>query len=70
MARKPNSLKTVQVTISTTPPVGKYLEELVSTGFYGKTSAEAAERLVASSIQTLLREGAWARQQSGRLKKD
>jgi len=58
MPRKPNSIKTAPpITISTTPPVGKYLEELVSTGLYGKNPAEAAERLVASSIQGLLKDG-------------
>jgi hypothetical protein len=57
MARKPNSIKTAPITISTTPPIVGYLEELVDTGFYGKTPADAAERLVGNSIQSLIRDG-------------
>ncbi len=57
MARKPNSLQTVQIRISTTPLVQTYLDKLVDTGLYGKNPAEAAERLIASEIKELLREG-------------
>jgi hypothetical protein len=58
MARKPNSIKTAPpITISTTPPVEKYLKALVATGLYGKNPAEAVERLVTGSIQTLLKDG-------------
>ncbi len=57
MARKRNHLKTVTLTISTTPPIEKYLSELVATGLYGKNPAEAAERLVAGSLERLLKEG-------------
>ena len=47
MARKPNPVKSVQITVSTTPLVHGYLSALVDTGLYGKNPAEAAERLVA-----------------------
>jgi hypothetical protein len=57
MARKRNHLKTVTLTISTTPPVMGHLEKLVATGLYGKNPAEAAERLVARSIEDLLQNG-------------
>lgn len=57
MPRKPNSIKTAPFTISTTPPIAQYLDDLVATGFYGKTSADAAERLVGSSIQVLIKDG-------------
>jgi len=57
MARKPNSLQTVQIRISTTPLVQAYLDKLVDTGLYGKNPAEAAERLIASGMKELLREG-------------
>lgn len=57
MARKPNNLKTVQITISTTQPIIKYLKKLVSTGLFGKNPAEAAERLVAASIERLIHDG-------------
>lgn len=58
MARGPNSLKTVTVTISTTPHIKEYLRKLVMTGLYGKNEAEAAERLVARGIERLIGEGA------------
>lgn len=58
MARKKNQVETVPVTISTTPPVVQYLEALVATGLYGKTTPEAAERLITQRIEQLIREGA------------
>jgi len=64
MARGRNRIETVMIHISTTPPVGNYLEELVSSGLYGKNTAEAAERLVARGIENLVREGALRRRAS------
>lgn len=61
MARKPNNLETVTMTISTTPPIMGRLKDLVSTGLYGKNPAEAAERLVARSIEDLLQNGTLAK---------
>ena len=57
MARHPNDLKTVTVTISTTPAVMAFLAQLVATGLYGKNPAEAAERLVSRGLEHLVREG-------------
>ena len=57
MARKPNDLSTVKITISTTESVQRHLEDLVSGGLFGKNPAEAAERLVARGIENVLREG-------------
>jgi hypothetical protein len=57
MARKRNDLKTVQITLSTTEPIEQYLQQLVATGLYGKNQAEAAERLVSTSIQRLVKDG-------------
>ena len=34
-----------------------YLDKLVATGIYGKNRAEAAERLIAATVERLLREG-------------
>lgn len=56
MARKPNSVRTVQIRISTTPRIQEYLERLVDTGLYGKNPAEAADRLIASGIEQILKE--------------
>lgn|GEM_PF-852757 len=68
MARKPNTLNTVQVRISTTPPVQTYLDKLVNTGLYGKNPAEAAERLITSGIKELLREGTLLRSPDSNVK--
>jgi len=57
MPRSPNHLPTVTITVSTTPQIQAYLVELVSTGLFGKNSAEAAERLIARSVEQLSREG-------------
>ncbi|MEW6307322.1 MAG: hypothetical protein AB1705_28035 [Verrucomicrobiota bacterium] len=57
MPRTPNSLKTVTITVSTTPPVYEYLEVLVRSGLFGKNPAEAAERLIARGIEDHLNEG-------------
>jgi hypothetical protein len=57
MARKPNRLLTVTITLSTTHGVESYLKELVAGGLFGKNTAEAAERLVARGIEALLRDG-------------
>jgi hypothetical protein len=57
MARQPNQLKSVQITVSTTEPVKAYLEQLVPSGLYGKNAAEAAERLLVKAIDALIRDG-------------
>jgi hypothetical protein len=57
MARRKNQVETVPVTISTTPPIVQYLEALVTTGLYGKTTPEAAERLIAQRIEQLIQDG-------------
>ncbi len=57
MARRPNNVETKVVTLSTTPHVKAYLAALVSTGLYGKNPADAAERLLARGIESLIREG-------------
>jgi len=57
MAKPQNLVSTQQVTISTTPQVLAYLSQLVATGLYGKNLAEAAERIVVKSVESLLKEG-------------
>jgi Arc/MetJ-type ribon-helix-helix transcriptional regulator len=56
MARIPNKLVTVEIKLSTTPQVAKYLDSLVETGLYGKNRSEAAERLVAKGIEALIKD--------------
>lgn len=57
MSRKPNSVPTVPLRISTTPQVAELLERLVETGLYGKNPAEAAERLIGEGLRQILAEG-------------
>lgn len=57
MARSKNPIASVQITISTTPLMKAYLEALVEHGTYGKTAAEATERLVAAKINELAADG-------------
>lgn len=54
MPRKKNTVKTSQITISTTPQIRAYLEQLAGGGLHGKTPAEAAERLIAERISEML----------------
>ena len=57
MPRQPNTVKTVTITVSTTPPVYEHLEALVASGLFGKNPAEAAERLVARGVEQFLADG-------------
>jgi hypothetical protein len=57
VARTKNVLPTQSLTLSTTPRVHEYLRRLVLTGLYGKNPAEAAERLLARSLEELLANG-------------
>jgi hypothetical protein len=66
MPRSPNSLPTVTITVSTTPQIQKYLARLVATGLFGKNAAEAAERLIARSVEQLGRDGVLPRPRAPR----
>jgi len=57
MAKRPNDVDTVKITISTTERVRDFLAELVATGLFGKNPAVAAERLITRGIENLIREG-------------
>jgi hypothetical protein len=57
MARTKNQLETAQVTLATTPIVVGYLKELVRTGLYGKNPSDAAERLLSTTIEQMVRAG-------------
>jgi hypothetical protein len=56
-------VKSVQITVSTTPLVHGYLSALVDTGLYGKNPAEAAERLIAKGVEVALAGGIIARRE-------
>jgi len=51
MGRPKNDLETETFTVSTTPQVVAYLNDLVSTGLYGKNKAEAAGKLIVKSLE-------------------
>ena len=57
MTKPNNLLETDKLTLSTNPIIVKRLERLVHTGFYGKNAAEAAERLVAQTLEGMDRDG-------------
>jgi hypothetical protein len=57
MSKTQNQLGTYPLRISTTKAVVDYLKQLVSTGLYGRTHTEAAERLISRGIERLLQEG-------------
>lgn len=56
MPRNKNEIKSVQITITTTPHVESYLKELIKVGVYGKNVAEAAERLLTEKLRELIAE--------------
>ncbi len=57
MARKPNDIETVPLPLSTTPHVVGYLKQLLKTGLYGKNATEAAERLLARTLERMVDAG-------------
>lgn len=57
MAKRANTIGTVQITISTTRKIQAYLEQLVLGGLHGKNPAEAADRLLSKAIDALIKDG-------------
>jgi hypothetical protein len=55
--RAKNRIPTQELTISTNPQVYEYLQDLVDSGTFGNSEAEAAERLVARGIEQLIKNG-------------
>lgn len=56
MARPKNTLKSVQITLSTTEQVKAVLKALTNTGMYGKNEADTAQRLMLERIRELQRD--------------
>ena len=50
MPKPKNSIKTVKITIATTPRVGDLLDELVERQMHGKTRSEVADQLIRESL--------------------
>ena len=61
MPKPRNPIDSEKIRVTTTPTVRAYLEELVKGGLYGKNAAEAAERLIARGIESLINDGALRR---------
>lgn len=57
MARTPNTIKTSPLTVSITPAVKDYLEQLTNSGLWGKNAAETANLLISDRIRYLLSTG-------------
>lgn len=53
MARQKNSVDTVQITLSVTPAVRDFLDQLSRSGFFGKNSAETAAELLKEKLREL-----------------
>ncbi len=54
--RKKNVIPTVRLEISTTEAVIADLTRLVSTGYFGKNSSEAAEQILRERLRSLIKE--------------
>lgn len=57
MARAKNLVEAVQITVSTTPQIRDFLEELTGSGLYGKNVAETANVLLGERIRDLRKSG-------------
>jgi hypothetical protein len=55
--RAKNRIPTQELSISTNPQVFTYLQDLVDSGTYGNSEAEAAERLIVRGIEQLIKNG-------------
>lgn len=54
MAREQDPLRTVTVRVEMPHKMEHFLWQLVQTGLFGRTSAEAAERLIAEGLERRL----------------
>lgn len=57
MPRKPNNVRTKPIRISATPQIHGYLGLVLKTGLYGKTTTEAAERVLTRALEEMLKDG-------------
>jgi hypothetical protein len=57
MARPENTQESVEIRMTTTPLVKRYLQQLVDTGTWGKNVTEAAERVVGRALDDMLERG-------------
>lgn len=57
MARRSNTIQSVQITVSTTARIRDLLEVLAESGMYGKNPAEVATTLLQQSVRDLVAGG-------------
>ena len=57
MARPVNTVETLSMTITVTPQVKQYLEELVLKGTYGQSPAEIVRTMVNNNVQAIIDRG-------------
>ncbi|HEX4952601.1 MAG TPA: hypothetical protein VF017_04295 [Thermoanaerobaculia bacterium] len=55
-SNRSNAVNTKEVKIRTTPAVVADLERLVKTGYWGKSTAEAAEAVLKEGLRQILKE--------------
>jgi hypothetical protein len=53
VARQKNSVDTVQITLSVTPAIRDFLDQLSQSGFYGKNTAETAADLLKLKLREI-----------------
>ena len=56
MSRTPKMLPTRRLKYSGNEKIERYLEDLVRTGFFGRSPEEAAERLISQGIDRAIRD--------------
>jgi hypothetical protein len=62
--RPKNAFKSTTITISASPQVKKYLEQLIYNGLYGQSASEVAKSLVEERLKELLSEGKFLKEVS------
>lgn len=53
MARPKNSVEAVQITLSVTPQIRDFLEQLSHSGFYGSNAAQTAAELLKEKLRDM-----------------
>jgi hypothetical protein len=55
--RKPNPIRSEEITVYLTPGMKRYLQDLLDTHLSGKTESAAAERLIERGIKAEIQDG-------------
>ena len=57
MGKTPNPDPSLKVTMSLHPRIGLLLDDLIQTGLFGQTHAEAAKLLVSQGLESKIKDG-------------